>query len=140
MANDTSNQKLRGSEKLLSAWKNRSLTEESVREIAKNMDQSPAHVIGAKVVGGNNATGVQLSLAYYGDDVPTCGNDILLWLKWHRVHGGDVHPPKIIIDGIPFPDVLRMQLDFGDVTGKLTDVQHLGNLAGQLNRMGNIGG
>ncbi|AZP11901.1 hypothetical protein [Undibacterium parvum] len=124
-------QKLRGSEKLLSAWKNRTLSEESVREIAKALDESPAQVLAAKVIGGSDATGVQLSLSYSGDDVPRCGNDILFWFKWHHIHGGEMRPPRIIIDGTPFPDLVRMELDFGVTrVGLREDL----NLPGQLNR------
>ena len=109
----------RGSEKLLDAWKSRVLTEDSVHEIADALDQSQAKVERAAVVGGADATGVRLSLRYDGDDLPWCGNDILFWLKWHRVHGGVPRPPRIIIDGIPFPDLLRMDLDFGQVEAGL---------------------
>ncbi|HEU4730284.1 MAG TPA: hypothetical protein VFT22_20445 [Kofleriaceae bacterium] len=107
---------LRGSEKLIAAWNTRALTDESVKEIAAALDASPAKVLAANVVGGTHATGLTLSLAYEGDDVPRCGNDILFWLRWHINHGGGaVHPPRIIINGIPFPDLVRMELDFGHV-------------------------
>ncbi len=105
--------KKRGSEKLLAAWKTRTLTEESVFEIAKALDESTARVESANVVGGANPTGVQLALSYSGDDVPMCGNDILFWLRWHLKHGGEVKPPRIIINGTPFPDLVRMEVDFG---------------------------
>jgi hypothetical protein len=105
----------RGSEKLLEAWNARLLTEESVKEIAAALDKSSATVVSANVVGGANATGVQLALSYSGDDVPQCGNDILFWLKWHRTHGGVVKPPRIIINGTPFPDLINIDLDFGHV-------------------------
>jgi hypothetical protein len=110
---------LRGSEKLMAAWKARTLTEESVREIADALDKSPAKVESASLVGGQDATGVKLSLSYEGDDVPWCGNDILFWLKWHMKFGGVVRPPKIIINGIPFPDLLKISLDFGQVEGQV---------------------
>ena len=106
---------LRGSEKLLAAWKTRALTEEAVHEIAEALDKSPAKVEGASVIGGAEATGVRLSLAYEGDDGPWCGNDILFWLTWHRKYGGVVKPPRIIINGTPFPDLVRVELDFGRV-------------------------
>ena len=64
----------RGSEKLLDAWKSRALTEDAVHEIANALEQSPARVERA------DATGVRLSLRYDGDDLPSCGNDILFWL------------------------------------------------------------
>jgi hypothetical protein len=105
----------RGSEKLMAAWKSRALTEESVREIASALEKSPATVEAANVVGGANATGVSVALRYDGDDGPWCGNDILFWLKWHLTHGGVVKPPRIIINGIPYPDVVRLELDFGHV-------------------------
>jgi hypothetical protein len=105
----------RGSEKLLAAWKSRSLTEDSVREIADAFAKSPATVESAYVVGGANPTGLRVSLRYDGDDGPWCGNDILFWLKWHWNHGGVVVPPKIIINGTPWPDLIRVQFDFGQV-------------------------
>ena len=120
--------KARGSEKLLAAWKARTLTEESVREISQALDRSPAKVETATVFGGANATGMRVGLAYSGDDVPMCGNDLLFRLKWHLVHGGEVKPPRILIGGIPFPDVLRMQLDFGHVV----QPAEIENLPGQL--------
>lgn len=76
-------------------------------------EKSPAVVEGAAVSGGANATGVRLSLRYEGDDTPWCGNDILFWLRWHRRFGGNPRPPKVIIKGTPFPDLVRMELDFG---------------------------
>jgi hypothetical protein len=106
---------MRGSEKVIAAWNARVISEESIREIAKQFDESPATVETADVVGGANPTGLRLSLSYDGDDGPWCGNDILFWLKWHLSHGGVVRPPKIIINGIPFPDLVRMELDFGHV-------------------------
>jgi hypothetical protein len=112
----TKKQAKRGSERLMAAWNTRALTEESVREIAEALEASPATVLGANVVGGANATGMTVSLSYEGDDVPLCGNDILFWLRWHiKNGGGGVHPPRIIINGIPFPDLLRLELDFGHV-------------------------
>lgn len=105
----------RGSERLLEAWNKRVLTDESVVEIAKQLDESPAIVLGAHVTGGGSPTGVSLSLAYEGDDVPRCGNDIMFWLQWLKQHGGRPRPPKILINGIPFPDLIRLELEFGDV-------------------------
>jgi len=105
----------RGSEKVMAAWKARILTEASVKEIGAALDKSPAKIEGATFVGGENPTGFWLSLAYDGDDGPWCGNDILFWLKWHQSHGGAPRPPRIIINGIPFPDLVRMELDFGHV-------------------------
>ena len=107
--------KTRGSEKLLAAWHGRVLTEESVKEIAAALDKSPAIVERAAVVGGANATGMQLSLSYEGDDVPRCGNDITFWLQWLKKHGYGGPPPKprVIINGIPWPDVVKLELIFG---------------------------
>jgi hypothetical protein len=109
------NQEQRGSEKLLAAWKARALSEESVREIAAAFEKSGAKVEKAAVFGGASPSSMQLTLSYEGDDVPRCGNDIVFWLKWLRTHGGTPRPPRIIIDGTPFPDLLRMVLDFGSV-------------------------
>ena len=124
MATDT----LRGSEKLMAAWKARTLTEDAVREIAAQFDKSPAKVQSADVVGGAAATGVRVSVSYEGDDTPWCGNDILFWLKWHRTHGGNPPPPRIIINGTPYPEFVHVQLDFGHVPEP--NVKDLGALAG----------
>jgi hypothetical protein len=104
---------VRGSEKLMAAWKARALTEESVKEIADALDKSPAKVEGADVTGGGTPTGVRLSLRYDGDDGPWCGNDILFWLKWHFKHGGNVVSPTIFINGRPWPDLVKLDLTFG---------------------------
>ena len=100
----------------MAAWRARALTEDAVKEIASQFERSPAVVESADVVGGASATGVRVRLSYSGDDTPICGNDILFWLKWHRLHGGTPKPPRIIIDGTPFPDLVRLELDFGHVS------------------------
>lgn len=127
----------RGSEKLMAAWKARALTEESVKEIAQALAQSPATVETATVQGGKDATGVRISLSYDGDDVPWCGNDILFWFKWLRLHGGRPRPPRIIINGTPFPDLVRLELDFGHVA---EDVPHFADLPGMIAGEGGIRG
>ena len=109
----------RGSEKVMAAWKARILTEASVKEIGAALDKSPAKIEGATFVGGENPTGFRLSLAYDGDDGPWCGNDVLFWLKWHQTHGGTPRPPRIIINGIPFPDLVRMHGSPSDTTIRL---------------------
>ncbi|KPF68492.1 hypothetical protein IP84_09310 [beta proteobacterium AAP99] len=108
----------RGSARLLAAFKARSFSEEAIRELAAHLDKSPASVEGALVKGGSAATGVSLTLAYSGDDVPQCGNDMAFWLAWLRRHGGGgftPRRPRIIINGIPFPDWLRLELSAGEV-------------------------
>lgn len=111
MATDTQ----RGSAKLMAAWKARALTEDAVREIATQFEKSVGTVQRADVVGGAAPTGVRMSVAYEGDDTPWCGNDILFWLKWHRTHGGNPPPPRIIINGTPYPEFVQVQFDFGHV-------------------------
>lgn len=128
-----SNQEKRGSEKLMAAWQARALTEKSIREIADALDKSPAKVVSASFAGGEHSTGVRLSLRYDGDDGPWCGNDILFWLRWHRTYGGVLRPPRIIINGIPWPDLVRMELDFGYVG---ENVQNVADLSGQVARGG----
>ncbi|HSL03491.1 MAG TPA: hypothetical protein VK901_08135 [Nitrospiraceae bacterium] len=118
-------QQKRGSEKLMAAWKARTLTDKAVGEIAEVLDKSPAKVETVNIVGGANATGIQLRMTYEGDDVPMCGNDILFWLKWHINHGGIVRPPKIIINGIPFPDIVRLELDFGHVGANVPGIENI---------------
>ncbi len=112
----------RGSEKLMTAWKQRSLTDEAVREIAAELEKSPATIEKVNVVGGQDATGMQVLLSYSGDDVPWCGNDLAFWLKWRRRFGGTVRPPRILINGTPFPDLVRVQLDFGNVGGETVGI------------------
>jgi hypothetical protein len=113
--------KSRGSEKLLAAWKNRVVTDEAFKEITGELEKSPATIEEVSVVGGANPTGLQMTLTYSGDDVPKCGNDISFWLRWHRIYGGRMRPPKILINGIPFPDIIRLQLEFGDFTGPVRE-------------------
>jgi hypothetical protein len=108
----------RGSARLLAAFKSRSFSEEALRELATHLDKSPAAVEGALVKGGSAATGVSLTLSYAGDDVPWCGNDMAFWLQWLRKHGGGgTRPrrPRIIINGTPFPDWVRVELSAGDI-------------------------
>jgi hypothetical protein len=109
----------RGSAKLLDAWRTRTLSEESLKEIAGALDASPATVERAHVTGGEQPTGVQLSLRYEGDDVPWCGNDLQFWLQWLRKHGGKPRPPRVIIDGTPFPDLIHVDLEFGSPVAEL---------------------
>jgi hypothetical protein len=105
----------RGSEKIRGAWENRGLTEEGIREIEENFEKSSGTVEQAHLVGGDTPTGLLLSVSYSEDDVPRCGNDLSFWLYWHRKYGGVVRRPKIIINGTPWPDVVRVQLGFGNV-------------------------
>ncbi len=109
-----SQDKTRGSDKLMQAWKARALSDAAVKDIADALDQSGAIVEGALVSGGGAAaTGLRVQLRYEGEDTPRCGNDILFWLQWHRRFGGQPRPPKVIIRGTPFPDLVRMELEFG---------------------------
>src|SRR4051812_37861271 len=121
---------MRGSAKVLAAWNARVLSEESVEEIARQFEESPAKVETADVIGGAQPTGMRVSVSYDGEDIPMCGNDILFWLRWHLGHGGVVRPPKILINGIPFPDLVRMELDFG----------HVGDPAAPINGLTGNGG
>jgi hypothetical protein len=125
--------KKRGSEKLMAAWKSRVLTEEAFREITTELEKSPATVEKVNVIGGEMPTGMQVLLSYSGDDIPVCGNDLAFWLRWRRKYGGLVKPPKIIINGIPYPDLLQVQLDFGHVG---YEVGHAGvDLMNELNEL-----
>lgn len=105
---------LRGSEKVLAAWKRRTLSEESVNEIAESLQDSPAVVEKAVFSGGENPTGLSLSLSLKGDDMDWCGSGLKNWITWHRKHGGNPIPPRIFTEGIPFPDVIRLELTYGD--------------------------
>ena len=119
------NQAKRGSDQLLAAWKARTLTDASVKEIAEAIEQSPAQVESAVVTGGRDATGLRVTLSYAGDDGPWCGNDIRFWLQWHKLHGGRPRPPRVLINGIPFPDIVRLVLEFGDVEGPARGLDEL---------------
>jgi hypothetical protein len=108
----------RGSDMVMAAWKAR-LDDDQVAEIAKQFDDSPATVEKVTVHGGTGstgATGMSLTLSYSGDDTPRCGNDIQFWLEFLRKHGGQI-PDRIpiIINGIPYPEIVRVVLDFGQV-------------------------
>lgn len=124
-----SEDKIRGSDKLMQAWKSRTLSDASVKDIATALDKSPARLEGAVVSGGSAATGLRLSLLYEGEDTPRCGNDILFWLTWHRRFGGQPRPPKVIVRGTPFPDLVRMELEFGRFD-PLLDEAALGSVPG----------
>jgi len=106
-----------GGERFAAGRAPRLLTDESMREIAAALAASPAIVLSGHIVGNDHPTGVMLSLAYEGDDVSACGVDILFWLRWHAVHGnGEVRPPRIIVNGArELPELVRLELDFGDV-------------------------
>ena len=117
---------VRGSSKLMAAWKARVVSEEAFREIAAYFEKSPGRVESAEVFGGESASGVRLTVSYAGDDVPPCGNDILFWLKWHRKYGGVVKAPRIIINGTPLPDFVRLQVDFGHVASDPMPGRELG--------------
>jgi hypothetical protein len=106
---------VRGSDKLRAAWRSRALSEDTVNEVAKAFDGSPAIVENVELHGGGEPSGMSVTLRYDGDDMAWCGNDIQFWLKWHLSHGGVVKPPRFIINGTPYPEWLRMRLDFGHV-------------------------
>jgi hypothetical protein len=109
------NEGKRGSEKLIAAWKARSLTDESVRELAAALEKSPAKVEGVAFSGGSDAAGLQLSLRYDGDDGPWCGNDLQFLLTWLRRHGIASAVPRVIINGTPWPDLVRLHVNIGNV-------------------------
>jgi hypothetical protein len=123
-------QEKRGSDKLIGAWKARTLTEASVMEIADALEKSPAKVEAAGMLGGGETTGIRVSLTYEGDDAPYCGNDIAFWLKWHLTHGGYVRPPRIIINGTPWPELIRMELEFGNPGVNQTVLEDVNNTIG----------
>ena len=105
----------RGSARLREAWKNRALTDESVSTIAEQFDASKAVIDHVSFRGGDQPSAVTVGLTYEGDDVPICGNDLLFWLKWHHQFGnGTWVPPKVIINGIPNPEIIKLLLTFGD--------------------------
>jgi hypothetical protein len=104
---------MRGSSRILDAWMARGLSDESVKEIASGLSESKGTIEAVEVSGGEAATGMRVGLSYAGDDVWWCGNDIIFWLKWLAKNGGKPKPPRIIINGKPYPDELFMEIDFG---------------------------
>lgn len=106
----------RGSEKLLTAWKERqALTDESVSQIAELLDSSPAEVESVEFHGGAEPTGVSLGLAFSGDDVELCPRffkDLFEWLKTQPGRGPIVG--DVIINGTPRIDLARVNLSIGE--------------------------
>lgn len=138
--------KQRGSEKLKAAWQSRVLTDEAFREITTELEKSKATIEKVNVIGGDKATGVQVLLTYSGDDVPYCGNDLAFWLRWRLKYGSTVKPPKIIINGTPWPDLIRMQLDFGhvadaslglDLVSEMTELDAV-RMGGEMTRLAGL--
>lgn len=122
---------VRGSSRILDAWKARALTDESVKEIAAGLAETKGTVETVEVAGGSSASGMRVGLSYAGDDVWWCGNDIVFWLKWLAKHGGKPKPPRIIINGKPWPDELFMEIDFGIMpeVGQVFDAAELAGIA-----------
>jgi hypothetical protein len=106
-----------GAEQRSARWGAGALSNAALREIAEALEASPAIVLSGHIVGGDHPTGVMLSLAYEGDDVLACGKDILFWMRWHAAHGSmPVRSPRVIVNHAgDLPELVRLELDFGDV-------------------------
>jgi hypothetical protein len=119
---------VRGSERLMAALNSR-LTEESIGDIARILDSSPGVVEDIEVHGDAEPTGVSLTVSYSGDDGVWCGNDIRFWWEWMRKHGGVPKPPRIIINGTPWPDFLKLKVTYGrDPIADIPTIADLPNL------------
>jgi hypothetical protein len=120
---------VRGSEKLKFAWENRALTEQAVAEIGEALDASAGSVEQVRVLGGREAVGIEVSKRYAADDGDVCGNDIAFWLKWLGRHGGGggYRPPKVIINGIPWPIEVLVTYTFGRAEAPVRQVGDLGS-------------
>jgi hypothetical protein len=107
----------RGSARLLAAWKERrtALTDEDVNEIAAHLEESPASVGDVHFYGGDETTGMTMSLAYYDDDVHWCGNDLTWLLRLKQKFGGISAGPIVIINGQPAVDRAVFFAAFGNV-------------------------
>ncbi|MGH9244269.1 MAG: hypothetical protein ACRD29_08115 [Acidimicrobiales bacterium] len=113
----------RGSAKLLAAWTERRtvLTDDDLNEIAGELEQSPARVEDVRFFGGSETIGLAFSLAYHGDDVDWCGNDLGWLLRLKKKFGGYSNPPVVIINGTPWPDFAIVAASFGEVPGEAVD-------------------
>ena len=106
----------RGSAVLRQAWERKGfhLTDDMVGEIVDQLDVSPATVHDVRVTGGAMPTGISIDVSYEGDDVPWCGNDLSWLIAWHLKHQAPtVCIPRPLVDGIPFPDLIKATLHFG---------------------------
>ena len=107
----------RGSGRLLKAWQSGMihLSDEVVTGLSEVLDGIQGRVETAQVLGETTKQGVRLEVAYDTDD-PGCGNDVTLLLKkLHHLGGGEPVPIRIIINGIPAFDALRMTFEVGNV-------------------------
>lgn len=104
---------LRGSELVLQAWKNRQahLTEDFVKELSEILAQSPGKVQSVEFEGGAAPHAATLSIAYDGEDIPICGNDLRLLHKLTGKHG--ISGPVVIINGVPALDRMNLEVQLG---------------------------
>ena len=104
----------RGSEELLEAWRQRAaIDDELVAELAQALQDSPAEVEDVSFSGGDHPSGARLSLAYSGDDIPICGNDLqwlLELLRKRKKVGGEI---VVIINGRPALDRVILEAALG---------------------------
>jgi hypothetical protein len=106
----------RGSAQLLDAWKAGvvHLDDTIVTGLSEVLNGIQGRVEGARVLGAEHAEAVSVDIAYDGEDVPRCGNDVALILRHLGQVGGAV-PVHVIINGVPALDALRVTLEVGNV-------------------------
>ena len=93
--------------------------------------ESPATIEGATFYGGEHSTGLSLSLSYEGTTARGAGTTSSSGSSEPRPRW-EPRPPRIIINGTSFPDLVRMELDFGHVGEQGPGLQ---DLAGEIGAM-----
>ena len=114
----------RGSARLLKAFEERGvvLSEDLVRGLAEALDGSEAKLGGAWVAPGTEPTGFGMSLAYDGEDLPRCGNDMQWLLELLRKYGtGGVPTIDVIINGRPRIDRALLLVSVGAIDPQAWD-------------------
>jgi hypothetical protein len=103
----------RGSAVLLTAWQSGviKLNDEVVTGLSEVLNGIQGRVETARVGEGRESVAVEIA---YDEDTPQCGNDLSLLFRWIHDAGGDI-PVRVLINGIPAFDSVRVVLEVGNV-------------------------
>jgi hypothetical protein len=104
----------RGSAVLLKAWQAGviRLNDEIVTGLSEVLNGIQGHVETARVGESRGAVAVEIA---YDEDTPQCGNDLNRLFRWIHDFGGDI-PVRVLINGVPAFDSLRVLLEVGNVS------------------------